>query len=357
MKLGIMLPTVHSIELNVAALRGAEALGVDDVWINDHLMGWTHPELWSAFPAAQVLPDPDAFLDPFVTAGALSGLTALRMGFCVMDVTRTGGPDLARAALTLQGACQGGFVLGVGAGEAESILPFGYPWKTPVGNLERALRQVRALLDTGRMPDGGVGRTGIDRSTLPKVWVAAMKPRTLELTGRYADGWLPLGAGTDAYAEQYGAVTAAAERAGRPLPEASLLHPMLFGESRDRVAALLEELPEVKLVAMFGPAEMWRRHGVEHPGGPDCRGQIDIIPHALDPAELRAVARRIPFELFEEFVIVGNADEVARRVKPFAEIGAVHLLLADITGTTYEPQEAQRHLSELAKLKPLLEEM
>jgi phthiodiolone/phenolphthiodiolone dimycocerosates ketoreductase len=206
------------------------------------------------------------------------------------------------------------------------------------------------------MPGGGVGRIGLDRTNVPKVWVAAMKPRTLRLTGRYADGWLPITSTPELYAEQLATIAAAADAADRPLPEASMLQAMLFGESRDSVAARLEELPEVKLMCLFGPAELWQRHGLEHPI-PGCRGQLDAIPHALDPNELRAVATRIPFELFEEFVIVGNAAEIANRVKPFADAGAVHLLLADITATTYEPEEAQQQLSEIGKLIPLLESL
>jgi len=51
---------------------------------------------------------------------------------------------------------------------------------------------------------------------------------------------------------------------------------------------------------------------------------------------------------------MGNAEEVAARVKPFVEAGAQHVLLADVTGTTYEPAEAARHYGELARLKMLL---
>jgi phthiodiolone/phenolphthiodiolone dimycocerosates ketoreductase len=355
MKLGIMLPTVHSIELNLEALRAAEALGVDDVWLNDHLMGWTHPDLWRDFPASQVLPDPDAFLDPFVTAGALAGHTDLRVGFCVTDATRRRGPELARAGLTLQSVCPGGFVLGVGAGEAESILPFGYEWDRPVGNLERALIEIRSLFSTGEMPDG-VGRLGLSRQHLPEIWVAAMRPRSLRLTGRYADGWMPIGTNPDDYEQQLTIVRAAAEEAGRPTPQASLLWPMLFGDSRDQVAALLEELPVFKLICLFGSAQMWARHGLEHPAGPHCRGQMDVVPHALDSAQLRAIAPRIPLELLEDFVMIGNAEEVAARIRPFIEAGAEHLLLADVTATTYEPAEAVRHLDQLAKLKQRLDQ-
>jgi phthiodiolone/phenolphthiodiolone dimycocerosates ketoreductase len=357
MKLGIMLPTVHSVGLNQQALQGAEALGVDDVWLNDHLMGWTHPELWPDFPAASVMPDPDAFLDPFVVAGALAGSTDLRMGFCVTDTTRRRGPELARAGLTLNQLCSGGFALGVGAGEAESILPFGYEWEKPIGMLERALVEMRSLLDTGKMPDG-VGRTGIDRDGehgIPDIWVASMRPRSLKLTGRYADGWMPIGTSPEAYEENIAVVAKAADEAGRPMPETSVLYPMLFGESRDQVGALLEELPVFKLICMFGPADLWARYGLDHPAGPECRGQMDVIPHELDPAALREIAPKIPLELVEDFVMLGNAEEVFARVKEFWNAGARHLLLADVTGTTYEPAEAAKQMGELPKLKALLQ--
>lgn len=141
-----------------------------------------------------MLPDPDAFLDPFCVAAALGPSTPLRFGLSVTDAVRRQGPDLARVAMTVNDACQGGFVLGLGSGEAESLVPYGYDYRRPVDKPERALRDIRSLLDTGAMPDG-VGRIGLDRTGLkgvPEVWVAAQRPRMLELTGRYADGWLPL---------------------------------------------------------------------------------------------------------------------------------------------------------------------
>lgn len=357
MKLGLLLPTVGSLALNEGALRGAEALGVDDVWVLDHMMGLTHPALWPEFPAAAVLPDPDAFLDPFCVAAALGPTTDLRFGLSVTDAVRRAGPDLARAALTVHDACRGGFVLGLGSGEAESLVPYGYDYRRPVDRLEAALRDIRSLLDTGRMPSGS-GRIGLDRSGpkgIPEVWVAAKMPRMLELTGRYADGWLPLPSPPEEYAAQYAAVREAAERAGRAAPTASLVPAVIFGDSRDAVLDVLEDVPIVKLIAYYLPAWVWARHGVDHPGGPDCRGQIDLIPHELDPAALRETAKRIPVELVEELAWFGNADEIAGRLKPYAEAGAQHVVLGDVTGTTYAPAETARVLGgQLPRLAELL---
>lgn len=357
MKFGQLLPTMHSIALNDGALRGAEALGVDDVWVLDHMMGLTHPALWPEFPAAAMLPDPDALLDPFVVAAALGPTTDLRFGLSVTDAVRRAGPDLARVAMSVNDACRGGFVLGLGSGEAESLVPYGYDYRRPVDKLETALEAIRSLLDTGNMPSGS-GRIGLDRfgpKGVPEVWVAAKMPRMLELTGRYADGWLPLPSPPEEYAAQYGAVCAAADRAGRPAPTASLVPAVIFGDSRDAVLGVLEDVPIVKLIAYYLPAWLWAKYGLEHPGGPTCRGQVDLIPHDLDPEVLRETAKRIPVELVEELAWFGNADEIAARLKPYAEAGAEHVVLGDVTGTTYAPAETMRVLgAQLPRLAELV---
>jgi phthiodiolone/phenolphthiodiolone dimycocerosates ketoreductase len=103
-RLGLLLPTMQSVDVNRAALCAAEQVGVDDVWVLDHMMGLTHPAIWPLFPASEALPDPDALLDPFCVAAALGPTTGLPLGTCVTDATRRRGGDLARAALTLQRA-------------------------------------------------------------------------------------------------------------------------------------------------------------------------------------------------------------------------------------------------------------
>jgi len=162
------------------ALQTADAFGMDSIWVPDHLLGPYHPGLWSETPAAAAVPDPDTFLDPFRIAAVLGRQTGMTVGTCVTDATRRRGADLARAALTLQRCCRGDFVLGIGSGEAQSLLPFGYELLPPVGLLEQALRDMRSLFDTGEMPGDGVGRTGLAPDPAygtPQIWVAATARR------------------------------------------------------------------------------------------------------------------------------------------------------------------------------------
>jgi phthiodiolone/phenolphthiodiolone dimycocerosates ketoreductase len=223
-----------------------------------------------------------------------------------------------RTTLTLHQLCRGGFHLGVGAGEAENLLPFGYDFSTPVADLEGFLIELRALLDRGVMPSGSSGRVGLplQRDDLgpPKVWVAGHGPRMLRLTGEYGDGWVPAWPMSPSiYGERRRTVAEHADRAGRPMPECALHIGVIIGESRKHVAELMEQDPLGKLCALLSSAEVWAKYGMLHPSGDRCRGLVDLIYHDLDPEQLRALAPTIPFELVEEFMFIGNASEIADR--------------------------------------------
>ena len=339
MRLGLLLPTMQSLDVNRMALRGAEQLGVDDVWVLDHMMGLTHPDVWPLFPPPRRCPTPTR-----CSIRSASRPRWARPLTCRWACASPTPPGAAAAIwpgprLTLQDACRGGFTLGIGSGEAESILPFGYDYSAPVGKVETALRELRSMLDHGRMPEG-IGRTGLPRDGgIPQVWVAAHQPRMLRLTGTYADGWLPLPSSVDRYREQYDVIQEAAAHARRPAPVASLVPATILGDSRDHVLKVLEQVPVARLIAYYLPAATWAAHGLEHPGGPECRGQVDVIPHAIPAERLIDIAERIPTELVEELVWMGNAEEIAERIAPYAEAGTTHLMLGDVTGLTYTPAE------------------
>lgn len=281
------------------------------------------------------------------------------MGVSVTDATRRRAPDLARTALTLHHVCRGGFNLGIGSGEAESLTTFGYDFSTPVGRLEECLVELRALLDDGTMPGGLSGRMGLpltrDDLGPPKVWVAGHGPRMLRLTGQYGDGWLPAWPMSGA---EYGArradVARWAEQAGRPAPEAGLLAFVMVGESKEHIAELMEKDPLGKLFALFCPADRWRAHGFEHPFGENCQGFVDLIIHDLDPEQLRELAPRMPFELVEEVVFLGNATEITERLADYAANGLEHVVLGNLTGVVGGMEEITANTEQFMALRSLL---
>ncbi len=89
------------------------------------------PRCGSDIPLSDLAADPDAFYDPFCYGAVVGTMTDKPFGISVTDATRRGAADLARTALTLNDLNPGGFILGIGSGEAESLVPFGYPFDTP----------------------------------------------------------------------------------------------------------------------------------------------------------------------------------------------------------------------------------
>ncbi len=339
-----------------------EEMGADSYWAPDHILGVFHPGLWADTPLSAMAADPDAFYDPFIYGGVVGTMTNKPYGISVTDSTRRRAADLARAALTLNDLNPGGFILGIGSGEAESITPYGYPFDKPVGILEECLIELRSLLDEGTMPGNPIGRMGLPLEAegrgKPDVWVAGHGPRMLRLTGQYGDGWIPAwGMTADEYGEKLKVVAEAASGAGRPTPTASMLPFTLFAESKERAAEMFEAEPLGKLFGLFAMGSVWEKYGLEHPLGNDSKGFIDVIIHDLDPEMLRELAPTIPFEMVDEVLFIGNADELAEQFSDYAKAGLEYLVLANLTGVIGGMDEIMARGADLPQLMATLREL
>ncbi|HEV8534951.1 MAG TPA: LLM class flavin-dependent oxidoreductase [Candidatus Limnocylindria bacterium] len=357
MKVGMALPVIYPWRHTENGVALAEAMHVDSIWAPDHLLGLFHPALWPSVQLSRVVPDSDAFFDPFAIGSVVGRMTEIPFGISVTDAIRRGPADVARSALTLLHLCKGGFNLGIGSGEAENLLPFGYSYERPVERTERFLETLVSLLETGRMQDGP-GRLGLPRRSEAgrvKLWLAAHGPRMLRLAGTYADGWLPAFAMTPQdYGEKKAAIARHAAAAGRPEPESGLFVFFALGASREHMKEMFEAEPVSKLLALFQHAEIWRKFGLEHPWGPDSRGIVDVIPHRLDPVMLRNLAPRIPFELVEVGLLMGSVAELSERLRAYAERGCQHVVLSNLTGIVGGMPEVAARRREVFALRDAL---
>jgi F420-dependent oxidoreductase-like protein len=131
-------------------------------------------------------------------------------------------------AQTAQAATHGRFHLGLALG-ARFIVEqtFGLPFERPIALLREFLTPLRPLLETGKADFHGELLTAaptlpgaVPGATPPvPVLVAAMGPQALRVTGELADGTLPYLVTPKTLGEHIvPAITAAAERAGRPAP-------------------------------------------------------------------------------------------------------------------------------------------
>tara|TARA_B110000438_G_C15783054_1_gene637124 strand:+ start:840 stop:1928 length:1089 start_codon:yes stop_codon:yes gene_type:complete len=362
MKVGINLPAQFPFGSTEQLLPVYEEMGVDSYWAPDHILGVFHPEIWPDIPLSVLAADPDGFYDPFVYGARISTMTEKPYGISVTDSTRRRAADLARTALSLNDLIPGGFILGIGSGEAESLLPFGYPFEKPVALLEECLIELRSLLDVGHMPNNPVGRMGLPLEAegrgKPEVWIAGHGPRMLRLTGEYGDGWLPAWwMSSDEYGRKLKKISEHASSVGRPTPEAALLAFVLFSESIERAEEMFEAEPLGKLFGLFAMGEMWEANGLQHPLGNDSKGFIDVIIHDLNSDDLRDLASTIPFRMVQEVLYIGNSEELGEQFEGYAKAGLEHLIMGNITGVVGGMDEILARGMELPQLMGVLKEL
>lgn len=327
-------------------VRLGRVFGAESIWLADHLMGWFPRALWTKDFSwlARGGRSPHAFYEWQVLAGHLAGqVGSMRLGIGVTEPLRRHPVVLAQAALTLSHLTRSAPILGLGAGEAENVVPYGLSFDRPVSRLEEALQVARLCLDAeGPLHFAGEHFT-LDGALMdlrppdgrrPEIWVAAHGPRMLELCGRYGDGWFPaFPMPPAAYASSLTAIRTAAVAAGRH-PEAivpSLEAFVVLGRS-EKVARSYLEHRAVRFLALLAPDSMWREAGSEHPLGAGHRGAVDFIPHRHSADEMEAGIGRVPPDLLGARVIWGTPDQVVDQIQALAAAGLRHVVLAPVSG-------------------------
>lgn len=190
--------------------RQAEALGFDMFCIADHLHG-DHPtiEPWTAL------------------TWAAAATTTIEVMPNVLGLPYRAPAVTAKMAETLDRLSAGRLVLGLGTGGYDAeFTAFGLAERTPgqkVEALAEALRIVKGLWSEPAFSHEGAHFSVRQARVEPKpqhqipVWLGSYGPRSLQLTGALADGWIPsLGRiGLDQLRVMRAQVREAAEAAGR----------------------------------------------------------------------------------------------------------------------------------------------
>jgi alkanesulfonate monooxygenase SsuD/methylene tetrahydromethanopterin reductase-like flavin-dependent oxidoreductase (luciferase family) len=222
--IGLNLPTWPQVDGTVAAwpqiralARDAEALGVDALWVPDHLV--------RVLRSGRVVPFRECWTVLTATAEATSRIAIGPFVAC----TGFRNPGLlARMAETLDDVSGGRVVLGIGSGGAAgdtSWRMFGFDERRPVGRFGEAVEVIARLLRGETVTFAGE-HVRADAATLaprgPRpdglpLWVAGKGDRTMDVAARWGDAVnvnLPLsGPGDAAAAVALGA--AACARTGR----------------------------------------------------------------------------------------------------------------------------------------------
>ena len=190
MKIGIQLPEVERV-VRWAELREmaelAERIGLDSIWVGDHLLyrddGKPARAPWEAWSLLAAL----AAVTQRVEIGPLVASTSFHAPAM-----------LAKKAATIDEISGGRLILGLGAGwNRPDYDAFGFPYDHRVSRFEEAFTIIRELLASGRSDASGTYHA-IDRGELlprgprpagPPLMVGSMGERMLAITLPHVAAW------------------------------------------------------------------------------------------------------------------------------------------------------------------------
>jgi alkanesulfonate monooxygenase SsuD/methylene tetrahydromethanopterin reductase-like flavin-dependent oxidoreductase (luciferase family) len=182
---GVNVATAATPESNpVAEAMRAEALGFDFISANDHPCG-TRPsyETWT------------------MLTWIAAKTTRIKMATRVLGVPYRAPAMVAKMAESLDRLSDGRLILGMGGGGADDEFEaFGLrvlPPREKIDGLEEAVRIVRGLWTSASFTFEGRHHRTEAAKIEPKpahqipIWLGTFGKRSLEVTGRVADGWIP----------------------------------------------------------------------------------------------------------------------------------------------------------------------
>jgi len=327
--------TAPASRVRQRAIR-AEAVGWSSLWWPDAQMGY-HPRPSPAFP------DPHETYDwvPMLAVAA-DATERVDVGVAVTDPWRRHPALLAQTAQTLQDLSEGRFKLGLGIGALNNLNPIGLVGSSKIAALEEAVDIMQLLWSTTEPVDfkgefwtlqGAVLAIDATQHGAPQIWIGGAGPRSLDLTARKADGWLPVMMPVEDYVDRLAQIRTIASTNGRK-SDAVTAGALFLTIAADSVAHCRELLdtPWVRALALFQPAVFFERLGYPHPLGPGASGVRDFIPTHVSIEEYREIVRDIPLDLVEHLVLWGDAERISGELDKYEAAGLEHAVLWNVTG-------------------------
>lgn len=304
MPTGVVLnpnPTAdNTVDDAIAQARSAYDAGVRQIWL------------------AQM-----ADVDAIALAGLIgAAVPGLGVGTSVVPINPRHPLLISAAAQTAQAATHGNFSLGLGLGAPEvERAVFGTSWPNTVQRLREHLTVLRSIFDSGTVDFHGSQISSspqwpvtVGGGTPIPIYVAAMGPKALQVTGELADGTLPYLAGPRTVGEFIvPTISAAAADAGRPAPRIIAMVPVLVTDD----------------------AEAGRAFAAEY-----------LAFYETIPSYQKVIAREGVASV-ADLAAIGTADQVARQLRRYLDAGATDIALSPLRR---EPGDAEANWAVAAGL-------
>jgi F420-dependent oxidoreductase-like protein len=325
MKLGLSIGySKATMDLPVALVQRAEALGYDSVWSAE------------AYGSDAITP-----------LAFLSAVTQkIRLGTGIMQLAARTPANAAMCAGTIDAlAGRGRFIAGLGVSGPQIVEGwYGQPWGRPyyrlkdyVAIMRKIFRRDEPVAHDGReisLPYTGEGASGVGKPLksilhmnpdIP-IYLATGSEPTVKLTAEIADGWLPMGFVPGCMAEYGPWLEEGFRRAGngKSLKDFEIHATIHVELAQDVKAALARLKPEVALYVggMGHKNKNFHKDQMIRRGFGEAADRIQELYLAHRKEEAIAA---VPDEWVDMKSLVGPPDRILQRFRPWEESGATSI--------------------------------
>jgi F420-dependent oxidoreductase-like protein len=268
----------------------------------------------------------------------------------------------ALTAATLDSLSGGRFALGLGVSNPDVSLGwYGVPYDEPLARTREYVEVVRLALSGRpvryagrhhRLPPDGVDEAAqlhavSARADLP-IYLAAVGPANLELTGAVADGWIGVFTSPERLAESLRHVAKGRAQCGKDLTGFEVLPSVPISVGADPHAAAV---PVRRYFANFiglGSRDRSIYHRlVTELGFGAAADEVRARHQAGDRA---GAADAVPFPLMDATSLLGSAERIAPRMAAYARAGVTTLGLTPLATSADEQVAALRVAAEALRL-------
>jgi F420-dependent oxidoreductase-like protein len=279
--------------------------------------------------------------DALTSLAQLAVVTSrIRIGTSIVPVFARSPANLAMTALNMDRMSDGRFFLGLGtSGQLVVQDLHGEKFQKPLTRLREYIDIIRkAARGESLDHEGEFFRTkrfrlrlSPYRANLP-IYIAALSPPSLRLTGELADGWLPIFLAPSRMAAVLTELKAGAESAGRALRDLVISPQVSIYVTDDVRAARDRERPHIAFyIGGMGVFyhEYMRRIGFG--------AEADRVRDAYRARERDRAAQLVTDEMVDTMTIIGSPRECRQQIQAFFEAGVheVRLVFNEPNGKAY----------------------
>src|SRR5215210_6683087 len=313
--MGYAPPGTNPTEL-IAMAQEAERLGYDSAWA---------AEAWGT--------------DAVTVLSWLAATTSrIKVGSAILQMAARTPANTAMTAATLDLMSGGRFILGLGTSGPQVVEGWhGQPWGKPLARTREYVDVVRRVLRRETLehegthypvPYAGAGGTGLRRPLklmarplrpeIP-IYLASLKPRSVELATEIADGWLPI-----FFSPERARATFPAPFARDGLDVAPSV-PAVLADDVETARDALRPYYALYVGGMGARGtnfynDLVRSYGFE--------AEAETIQDLFLDGKQRDAAAAVPDALVDEMALVGPRERIADRLAAWRESGATTLLVS-----------------------------